>query len=130
MIARRSTAIVGEWAQTWWSHIQRYSRRDQLSLLVALRISGIKLNRLDLDNYNSEFHQWPVISNRKNEARISDVPNYRGIATDLKEEVHVLHDQIATLEKTVDEIRSSTSWRLTRSFRSLSGAVKRLMKTE
>ena len=46
--------------QIWFSHILRYSRRDQLSLPIALqKLPPDRLNIVSLDLYNSQFHSWP-----------------------------------------------------------------------
>ena len=46
--------------QTWFSHILRYSRRDQLSLPIALqKLPPDRLNIVSLDLFNSQFHSWP-----------------------------------------------------------------------
>ena len=43
----------------WMAHVLRYSRRDQLSINTALRQTGLKADRWELDNHASWFHTWP-----------------------------------------------------------------------
>ena len=66
-------------SEIWFSHLCRYSRRDQLSLLYTSYQAGIKINGFDLDNRKSKYHNWPVESkkrNRKyNEFRVDILPS-------------------------------------------------------
>ena len=50
--------------ELWWAHVQRYSRRDQLSINVALKESGISPAVLRIDNLDLVFHAWPICANR------------------------------------------------------------------
>ena len=84
IIARRNTAHIAHWAELWWSHVQRYSRRDQLSVLVALHLANVSLNRIDIDNYASAFHQWPILTNRKSIARFTAMPRFAQLALMLR----------------------------------------------
>ena len=65
MLARRNTPAVHETMRTWANHVLRYSRRDQLSVLVALREGKADYVALDLDNFDAPTHRWPVIPHRK-----------------------------------------------------------------
>ena len=69
MIARRWTSEVHAAMTVWWEHTLRYSRRDQLSLNVALDAAAAKANRIDIDNHRSEWHHWPVITRRERAKR-------------------------------------------------------------
>ena len=52
--------------ELWFANVLRYSRRDQLSLPLALsEIPEHMKNICEFDNYASELHQWPVSSNPK-----------------------------------------------------------------
>lgn len=47
--------------ETWFAHVLRFSRRDQLSLPLALSsLDEDRKNILNDDNYNSKFHTWPA----------------------------------------------------------------------
>lgn len=49
----------------WWEMILRYSRRDQLSLPLAISQARARCNVISLDNFSSEFHSWPAADNRQ-----------------------------------------------------------------
>lgn len=57
MMARRNTDAVRSAMQTWWDHVARYSRRDQISFPVATR--SLELNVIEIDNKSSDVHRWP-----------------------------------------------------------------------
>ncbi|WP_396668664.1 glycosyltransferase domain-containing protein [Microbacterium sp. R86528] len=65
MMARRRDEKVDLAMQRWYEHVLRYSRRDQLSILVALDQIDLPYRKLDIDNFSSEYHEWPVIASRK-----------------------------------------------------------------
>lgn len=48
----------------WALHVMRYSRRDQLSVNMALRMAGIRPMPLRVDNYASDLHTWPHVPDR------------------------------------------------------------------
>jgi len=50
--------------EIWSAHVQRYSRRDQLSINVAFRRAGLNPQVLSIDNYASRFHSWPHTAGR------------------------------------------------------------------
>ena len=50
--------------ELWWAHVQRYSRRDQLSINIALKVSGLRSEALRINNLDSEFHAWPIRANQ------------------------------------------------------------------
>jgi hypothetical protein len=73
MLARRRTATVAEFGEIWYQHVLRYSRRDQLSVLVALRqLPGLGLCAVDIDNHSSPVHRWPVTKGRKRSGPLRD----------------------------------------------------------
>ena len=51
----------------WLAQVLRYSRRDQLSSNYAFRQVGLVPHRLNIDNFSSWFHAWPVHSERNEE---------------------------------------------------------------
>jgi hypothetical protein len=58
---------VRKMLEMWFAHVQRYSRRDQLSVNLAFRLAGLTPDVLRLDNYKSEYHSWPhKTSDRQN----------------------------------------------------------------
>lgn len=63
----------------WASHVMRYSRRDQLSVNMAMHLAGIRPEPLRIDNVESQFHSWPHMPGRERERgerdhRISMMP--------------------------------------------------------
>jgi hypothetical protein len=51
--------------ELWWDQVLRYSRRDELSLPLALSESNLVIRTLDLDIRDNEFCEWPVEANRR-----------------------------------------------------------------
>jgi hypothetical protein len=45
--------------EIWLAHVQRYSRRDQLSVNLAIKRAGLTPKVLRIDNHESWFHSWP-----------------------------------------------------------------------
>jgi hypothetical protein len=52
--------------ENWAFLVTRYSRRDQLSLNLALKNFHFKPIRLQFPLLKSEWHEWPIHSNRAN----------------------------------------------------------------
>ena len=55
---------VRKMLEFWLAHVQRYSRRDQLSVNVALRNTGLTPDCMNIDNHASWFHSWPHTEGR------------------------------------------------------------------
>lgn len=73
LIARRHTPEVLAFGEVWWRHVLRYSRRDQLSVRMALELTpGVRLNAVELDNYESAVHCWPVAPGRRRTGFLRD----------------------------------------------------------
>ncbi len=62
-------AKVTEALDTWAMHVLRFSRRDQLSANYAFRRTGFAPRRIEIDNYASWFHRWPIIEDRRHDTR-------------------------------------------------------------
>ena len=71
MIARRNCASVDRFMETWDAQYRTYAKRDQLSINMSARLSGITINRVEFNNARSEWHSWPIINNRRFELRDS-----------------------------------------------------------
>lgn len=54
---------VIKFAEEWWLHLARYSRRDQLGLAYLANLNSHLFHVENIDNHESNFHKWPV-SNR------------------------------------------------------------------
>jgi hypothetical protein len=65
MMVRRSTPAVDAAMRVWADHVLRYSRRDQLSVVLALQTGDLSVRGVMIDNFNSPFHEWPVIRRRR-----------------------------------------------------------------
>lgn len=51
--------LVREMGERWAAHVNRYSRRDQLSINVCFAECGLTPKIIAIDNYKSWFHSWP-----------------------------------------------------------------------
>jgi Protein of unknown function (DUF616) len=58
LLARRRTPEVDAAMTTWWEHVLRFSRRDQIAFGVAMAQSGVRLKSLPLPNLRSTLHRW------------------------------------------------------------------------
>ena len=65
ILARRATPHVAATMRLWLDHVLRYSRRDQLSIVIALASTALPFSAIDIDNRDSEWHEWPVASGRR-----------------------------------------------------------------
>ena len=59
ILARRGGDVTAAAMQEWWEHVLRYSRRDQLSFVVAMRSHDVRLHSVPLDSLGSQWHRWP-----------------------------------------------------------------------
>ena len=118
--ARRNNDDYRAFARIWYDHVLRYSRRDQLSIRVALKLSGISIREIDISNSDSPLHTWPHPTERQEHIRRSTRPDYRAQLEQTQqafaEERRVLETQLATTY-------ASLSWKVTRPLR----AVRRLL---
>ncbi|WP_349899492.1 glycosyltransferase domain-containing protein [Parafrigoribacterium soli] len=141
LVARRHTTQVTHVMQLWYDHILRYSRRDQLSINFVVGALDVVVNQLDIDNMQSQWHQWPVRAEKKWDvaqdrlARALRTPHaelgrLENLVTRLQAEVEAL---TAGLEPVLEQQRelvrrdfqSSWSWRLTGPLRALTGLFRR-----
>ena len=53
-------------SEIWFSHLCRYTRRDQLSIIHSAFQANISIHGFDLDNKKSKFHIWPVELKKRN----------------------------------------------------------------
>jgi hypothetical protein len=115
-------ARVRAMLELWWAYVQRYSRRDQLSINVAFRREGLKPQILEIDNFSSPFHSWPHISRRKKSRSPRAALPIPVIARlgDLERRNERLNTARAKLKKALAEqkrqnkaLQTSASWRLT-----------------
>ena len=59
LIRDHKSAKVRKMLDIWLAHVQRYSRRDQLSANIAFKRAGLTPQILRIDSRESWFHSWP-----------------------------------------------------------------------
>lgn len=107
--------------ELWFSHILRFSRRDQLSNRFVFHTAGLQPQTLDIDNFESWFHTWPHVTDRKNARRTWQGPEHE--LADLR--VKELHARYKKLEQKHQAILASTTWRATEPLRQIVQAYAR-----
>jgi len=107
-IARRHNQVNVVNAMTkWWTHVLRYSRRDQLTLPGILSSSKLSYIILDLDNHSSVYHEWPIHSSRlRNEYTMYSREYGKTKLLRLLEETLQLRDKVTTLTSELDHCRT------------------------
>jgi hypothetical protein len=111
LLRRHHDPLVVAAMEAWLRHVLRYSRRDQLSLRYALREVGLEPVVHELDNYESDYHRWPVSVGRVRDDSVWTEPD--GV---------LLERRVEALEHELSMLRATRSWRWTRYARSLRGA--------
>ncbi|WP_439549046.1 ATP-grasp fold amidoligase family protein [Falsiroseomonas sp.] len=101
---------VRRFGEAWAAHVLRYSRRDQLSVNLAIRAAGLIPYVLPLDNRRSTFHRWPETPGRARDA------GPRNAATSLMPLVARLH-RLEEREAEATVLRRSLPWRATEPLR-------------
>ena len=113
VLRRHNEPAVVSAMETWYSHVLRYSRCDQLSLWVALRRATLEPLVHVLDNFESPYHRWPVAIDR--DRRRGGVPwtlpeeRPEALEAALAERVN----EVANLQMHVSRLQSTRSWRWT-----------------
>ena len=126
-------AGVNEAMELWNAHMLRYSRRDQLSFPMALHLSGLQPDLLELDNYRSRFHTWPCSVARLTERRVRPAPeDDAGKAAEFEarlvfmwRERQAAEAALTELSAAHDAVLRSTSWRLLAPGRALARRLRR-----
>ena len=112
----------------WLAHVQRYSRRDQLSVNFAFERAGLKPKVLHIDNHKSWFHSWPKGTSTRS-------ANFKRLASAFlshpaartKELEAALADERRhreAMEAKNQALLSSTSWRMTAPLRNVVKTVR------
>jgi hypothetical protein len=69
MIARVHSSETDRFMVVWKQQFDRFTKRDQLSINVSSIISGINIATIDGENNLSDWHEWPIHTNRKSHMR-------------------------------------------------------------
>ena len=69
MIARVNTVETNKFMETWKQQFDTFTKRDQLGINVSSIISGVSIATIGGENDRSEWHEWPVHTNRKAQMR-------------------------------------------------------------
>ena len=64
LIREHASPSVRRMAHIWSAQVLRYSRRDQLSINLAIRRAGLTPKVLEIDNMASWLHTWPHTEGR------------------------------------------------------------------
>lgn len=75
VMARKNTPEVSTFNAIWADHVNRYSRRDQLSVRQALSDSKLKEYCPPINNVHSQYHRWLDESSME---RRSDISRWSG----------------------------------------------------
>jgi hypothetical protein len=126
MIARKNTSAVHDFQRIWAMHVLRYSRRDQLSVRVAIESSHVAVNYVDIDNHHSSLHSWPALTRRKHEVRNSFFPESTG---DPELLLRRSEAEISHLKQELIAVWSSPSWKITRPLRGIAKLFTRPPKS-
>ena len=65
LLRSHNKAEIIKLSEIWFSHVCRYSRRDQLSIIHASSQANIFLKGFELPNSGSDYHYWPVTRNKR-----------------------------------------------------------------
>lgn len=104
-------------AELWAVNVQRYSRRDQLSINAVFARHGFAPGALSIDNRHSPFHHWPVrVAARKRPT----APAAPAAALPQLVRQRVLEER----EAAVARIEKSIAWQSERALRALGRTVR------
>jgi hypothetical protein len=94
---------------SWFAHVLRYSRRDQLSVNAAFRLTGFTPDAIDIDNWGSWFHSWPHAPERdRGKGSLDPVASFSPPVARVRQ----LERQLAEAERLRKEMMSSDAWRI------------------
>ena len=139
MLRRHYDPAVVTAMETWFAHVLRYSRRDQLSLWVALRHAALEPHVHELDNFESPYHRWPftierdrgrggvpwtlpeerlaVLETAMAEAALRESELETALAeagsrlSEIETTLAEASSELSDLQRHIDDMRSTRSWR-------------------
>ena len=129
LIARENTEVTRKLFRKWADHVLRYSRRDQLSLPIASFETKVPIRAVEMDNYESEFHRWPIHQGRKQGIRQSSIPDYFEQVIELQSELQISRNQTQHFQEILTATWASFSWKITRPLRFLNFIRKQTSKS-
>ncbi|CAN2223864.1 Protein of unknown function DUF616 [Candidatus Nanopelagicaceae bacterium] len=91
---RHNNEKVKRAMEIWWEHVLRYSRRDQLSLPIALMQTNLYFKANQYDNHNSPFHLWPQVKRERHQSQTWRVNHKENLSKMLSRPI----EQIAYVE--------------------------------
>lgn len=123
MLRHHRSPSVRNVLDLWSAHVQRYSRRDQLSVNFAFRRAGWSPQLLPIDNHASRFHSWPTRVSR-NQARFAPLPPASfgvsdPVIRDLERRLESTEQSLAEERRLRSSLLSSSTWRATAPLRAL-----------
>jgi hypothetical protein len=124
ILRRHNEPLVRETMQIWWEHVLRYSRRDQLSLPIALEVTGMKPIVHQLDNELSGYHEWPRGAAHRKKSWNPVPPGPADRIRELEAQCNELAEQVQNIRDNVRQeeerrrhyalkVQRSRSWRIT-----------------
>ena len=122
IIARRhnqQSCIVA--MECWMENVLRYSRRDQLSVLVGLQRNSFRNLKINsFDNFGSTFHAWPIGNNSRSEKYLTHYFDQV-----LNQKLSIILSERDSAIADLNAIINSTIWKLFKPYRALLKLVKR-----
>ena len=128
ILARRSTTQTKETMRIWLDNVLRYSRRDQLSIAFAIAASGQTVRTIDIDNWGSPWHEWPIALKRQSKPRAnggrhdrssSSAAELAGLLASVDDLTASYNRSIEARETALKLIEGSRTWRWTQPVRHL-----------
>ena len=123
MIRRHHDPLLIKTMESWWTQLLRYSRRDQLSIMMALRETGLEPTVLSNPLRASEYHEWPMDVGRVDTAAedLYGMSELKACRADLdrvsveralwKQKAAELEAGVAALRRLLDEVQQGATER-------------------
>jgi hypothetical protein len=108
--------------EIWFAHVLRYSRRDQLSNRFAFNQAGLVPHGMEIDNFESWFHTWPNVRDRKLASRSWEHLDYQAPS---HAQFHALESQYYKLVRENQAILASTTWRMMAPVRRVANVLRK-----
>jgi hypothetical protein len=122
--------------ELWFYKVLRYSRRDQLSVSEIYNKFSNCINWVELDNYKSQFHLWPIPGysrSKKYNEYINLIPTLfidskkNRLIEEKELEIARLTQVTKAKDQEINEIFNSNSWRITSPLRFLVRIINKLL---